>query len=50
MSMREEGLYAAALSDWMAGGDGASALLVSFTNIGSQRVAENFGQQILKLM
>jgi GntR family transcriptional regulator/MocR family aminotransferase len=48
--MREEGLYAEALSDWMVGGEGASALLVSFTNIGSQRAAENFGRRILRLM
>jgi GntR family transcriptional regulator/MocR family aminotransferase len=48
--MREEGLYAEALSDWLTGSDGASALLVSFTNIGSQRAAENFGKRILRLM
>ncbi|MET4841489.1 PLP-dependent aminotransferase family protein [Bradyrhizobium japonicum] len=48
--MREEGLYAEALSDWMAGGSGASALLVNFTNISSQRAAETYGRQILKLM
>jgi GntR family transcriptional regulator/MocR family aminotransferase len=48
--MREEGLYAEALSDWLTGSDGASALLVSFTNIGSQRGAENFGKRILRLM
>jgi GntR family transcriptional regulator/MocR family aminotransferase len=48
--MREEGLYAEALSDWMVGGEGTSALLVSFTNIGSERAAENFGKRILRLM
>jgi GntR family transcriptional regulator/MocR family aminotransferase len=48
--MREDGLYAEALSDWMTGGDGVSALLLGFTNIGSQRAAENFGRRILKLL
>ena len=48
--MRDEGLYAEALTDWMIGGDGASALLVSFTNVVSQRVAENFGRRILRLI
>lgn len=48
--MREEGLYAEALSDWMVGAEGASALLVSFTNIGSQRAAEILGRRILRLM
>lgn len=48
--MREQGLYAEALTDWKTGSAGASALLVSFTNIGSQRTAENFAKQILRLM
>jgi GntR family transcriptional regulator/MocR family aminotransferase len=48
--MREEGLYAEALSDWMMGDDSASTLLLNFTNIGSQRVAENFAKRILTLM
>ncbi|MCA6111237.1 PLP-dependent aminotransferase family protein [Bradyrhizobium sp. CNPSo 4026] len=48
--MREEGLYAEALTDWMVGSDGASALLLSFTNIGSQRAAEHLGNQLLRLM
>jgi GntR family transcriptional regulator/MocR family aminotransferase len=48
--MREEGLYAEALSDWTMGSEGASAVFVSFTNIDSQRTAENFGRRILKLM
>ena len=48
--MREEGLYAEALTDWMIGGEGASALFLSFTNIDSQRTAENFGRRILRLI
>ena len=48
--MRDEGLYAEALSDWVMGGDGASALLVNFTNVDSQRTAETLGRRILKLM
>jgi GntR family transcriptional regulator/MocR family aminotransferase len=48
--MREEGLYAEALSDWTTGGDGASALLLGFTNVGSQRTAEILGTRIVKLM
>ena len=48
--MREDGLYAEALTDWTTGRDGASALLLSFTNIDSQRIAENLGSRILKLI
>ena len=31
--MRQEGLYAEALTDWTKGADGASALLLNFTNV-----------------
>lgn len=48
--MREEGLYAEALTDWTMGRDGASALLLGFTNIDAQSTAESLGQRILKLM
>lgn len=48
--MREEGLYAEALTDWTMSGDEASALLVNFTNIASRNTAENFGRRIAKLM
>jgi GntR family transcriptional regulator/MocR family aminotransferase len=48
--MREEGLYGEALSDWTMGRDGASALLLNFTNIDSQRTAETLGRRILKLI
>jgi GntR family transcriptional regulator / MocR family aminotransferase len=48
--MREEGLYAEALSDWAMDGDGASALLLGFTNIDSERTAEALGRRILALI
>jgi GntR family transcriptional regulator/MocR family aminotransferase len=48
--MRKEGLYAEALTDWISGEQTASALLLNFTNIDSQRTAENFGKRILTLM
>ena len=44
--MREDGLYAEALTDWAMTPDGASALLLNFTNIDSQRTAENLGRRI----
>ena len=49
-SMREEGLYAEALTDWTMGSDAASALFLNFTNIDSQRTAESLGRRILKLI
>jgi GntR family transcriptional regulator / MocR family aminotransferase len=48
--MREDGLCAEALSDCTVGNDGASALLLNFTNIDSQATAESFGRRILKLL
>jgi GntR family transcriptional regulator/MocR family aminotransferase len=48
--MREEGLYGEALSDWTMDRDGASALLLSFTNIDSQGTAEKLGRRILGLI
>ena len=48
--MREEGLYAEALTDWALGGDAASALLLGFTNIDSEDTAQNLGRRILKLL
>ncbi len=48
--MREDGLYGEALSDWTFGGEGASALLLNFTNIDSQRTAETLGRRILRLI
>jgi len=48
--MREEGLYGEALSDWTMDRDGASALLLGFTNIDSQGTAEKLGRRILGLI
>jgi GntR family transcriptional regulator/MocR family aminotransferase len=48
--MKDEGLYAEALADWAIESDGASALLLSFTNIDSRKTAENLGNRILKLI
>ncbi len=48
--MREEGLYGEALSDWTVGRDGASALLLNFTNIDSQGTAESLARRILRLI
>jgi GntR family transcriptional regulator/MocR family aminotransferase len=48
--MLQEGLYGEALSDWTMGHDGASALLLNFTNIDSQDTAEKLGRRILKLI
>jgi GntR family transcriptional regulator/MocR family aminotransferase len=50
MRMREDGLYAEALTDWTIGGDGVSGLFVSFTNIASQAAAESLGRRILRLI
>jgi GntR family transcriptional regulator / MocR family aminotransferase len=49
-SMREVGLYGEALTDWTTDSDGASALLLNFTNIDSQRTAEALGKRIAKLI
>ena len=48
--LRDAGLYAEALSDWTAGGRGASALLVNFTNVDSERAAEELGRRILSML
>jgi GntR family transcriptional regulator/MocR family aminotransferase len=48
--MRQDGLFAEALSSWTTDGDGASALLLNFTNVDSRQTAEKLGQRILKLM
>ena len=49
-SMREQNLYAEALTDWTTRNDGPSALLLNFTNIESRRTAESLGRRILRLM
>ena len=48
--MRDEGLYAEALSDWTMDSQGASAVFLGFTNIDSEGTAEKFGRRILRLM
>ncbi len=48
--MRKEGLYGEALADWTQGRNGASALLLNFTNIDSRRTAETLGMRISRLM
>ncbi|MGO4331844.1 PLP-dependent aminotransferase family protein [Cupriavidus sp. 2TAF22] len=56
--MRAAGLYGEALTNWTRDGardgardsDGASALLLNFTNIDSQGTAENLGRRILQLL
>ena len=50
LRMREEGLFAEALSEWTQSGKGISALLVNFTNIDSRATAERLGKRILGLM
>ena len=49
-AMREQGLYAEALTDWTTASNRASALLLNFTNIDSRRTAENFGKRNLRLL
>jgi GntR family transcriptional regulator/MocR family aminotransferase len=48
--MKEEGLFADVLSEWSIQCEEASALLLNFTNVESQRTAESLGRRILKLM
>lgn len=48
--MLEKGLYGEALSDWTTYHDGASAILLNFTNIASQKMAETLGTRIAELL
>jgi GntR family transcriptional regulator/MocR family aminotransferase len=48
--MREAGLYGEALTDWTMGSDGASAVLLGFTNVDSARTAESLARRMLSLM
>ncbi|WP_431514276.1 PLP-dependent aminotransferase family protein [Variovorax sp. DAIF25] len=48
--MREEGLFAEALSDWAIDRDIAPALMVAFTNVDSTATAERLARRILPLM
>lgn len=47
--MRESGLYAEALTDWTMLAREPAALLVNFTNIDSEKTAENLATRILRL-
>jgi GntR family transcriptional regulator/MocR family aminotransferase len=46
----DAGLYAEALTDWSSRRDGASALLLNFTNVESQIKAEALGKRMLEIM
>ncbi|WP_454762193.1 MocR-like pyridoxine biosynthesis transcription factor PdxR [Caulobacter segnis] len=46
-AMREAGLFGEALSDWAAGGQGAQAVLVNFTNIASREAAEALARRLV---
>jgi GntR family transcriptional regulator/MocR family aminotransferase len=48
--MREDGLYAEALTQWAMHPGGARALLLNFTNIDSRATAERFASRILALL
>lgn len=48
--MRQDGLFAEALSEWSLLGEKPSGLLLGFANITSQASAEQLGQRILKLL
>jgi GntR family transcriptional regulator/MocR family aminotransferase len=48
--MREQGLYAEALSDWSMRGDGPAAVLLNFTNVDSASTAEQLGRRIAALL
>jgi len=48
--MRAAGLYGEALTDWTMGSDGASAVLLGFTNVDSPRTAESLARRMLSLM
>jgi GntR family transcriptional regulator/MocR family aminotransferase len=48
--MREDGLYAEALTDWTTDGARVPALLVNFTNVASEAAAEALGRRILALL
>ena len=48
--MRQDGLFAEALSEWSLLGEKPSGLLLGFANITSQASAEQLGQRILALL
>jgi len=48
--MRLAGLYGEAMSDWRLGGEGQPAVLVSFTNIGTEGEAGQLATRLLRIM
>ena len=48
--MRQDGLFAEALSEWSLQGEKPSGLLLGFANIASQASAEILGERILALL
>jgi GntR family transcriptional regulator/MocR family aminotransferase len=48
--LMDAGLYAEALTDWTVSRDGAGGLLLNFTNIESQGMAERLGKRMLDIM
>ena len=48
--MRQDGLFAEALSEWSLQGEKPSGLVLGFANIDSQASAEALGRQILALL
>jgi GntR family transcriptional regulator/MocR family aminotransferase len=48
--MLQEGMYAQALGNWTFEVEKSPALLIGFTNVGSQAVAEKLADRILKLV
>jgi GntR family transcriptional regulator / MocR family aminotransferase len=48
--MLDKGLYGEALSDWTTYHDGASAILLNFTNVASPKMAETLGMRIAELL
>lgn len=48
--MLKYGLYGEALSDWTIGSDGASAVLLNFTNVDSRATAVTLAKRILALL
>jgi GntR family transcriptional regulator/MocR family aminotransferase len=50
LRMRDKGLAVEALTDWTMDQDGASALLLNFTNVGTAETAELLARRILELV
>jgi GntR family transcriptional regulator/MocR family aminotransferase len=48
--MRDDGLYAEAMTDWTITADGPAALLLNFTNVETSDMAEGLARRILALM